>query len=69
MMKIKNTNNFKKIALAGVAEWIACWPVKLAVAASIPTQGTCLGYGPGRSPVGGVREATTQRCFSASLPL
>ena len=51
MMKIKNTNNFKKIALAGVAEWIACWPVKQGVAASIPTQGTCLGCGPG-SPDG-----------------
>ena len=31
------------IALAGVAQWIECWPVNQTVADSIPSQGTCLG--------------------------
>ena len=34
-------------ALAGVAQWIECCPAKQGVAGSIPSQGTCLGYGPG----------------------
>ena len=34
-------------ALAGVAPWIEHWPVNLRVAGSIPSQGTCLGCGPG----------------------
>ena len=43
------TDDFKilKIALAGVAQWIECWPVKQSVAGWIPTQGTGLGCGPG----------------------
>ena len=39
-------------ALAGVAQWIECWPVNQRVAGLIPSQGTCLGCRPG-SPVGG----------------
>ena len=31
-------------ALAGVAQWIECWPADQRVASSIPSQGTCLGY-------------------------
>ena len=37
----------KKIALAGVAQWIECWPVKQRVPGLIPSQGTCLGCRPG----------------------
>ena len=35
------------MALAGVAQWIECKPVNQRVAGSIPSQGTCLGFGPG----------------------
>ena len=55
------------IALAGVAQWIECWPVTQRVASSIPS----LGHMPGlwaRSPVGGAREATTHWYLSLSLP-
>ena len=55
-------------ALAGVAQWTECQPVNQRVAGSIPSQGTCLGCGPG-SLVGGAREATTHWCFSPSLSL
>ena len=41
------------LALAGVAQWIECWPVSQRVTSSIPSQGTCLGCGPG-SRLGGV---------------
>ena len=34
-------------ALAGVAQWIERWPVNERVAGWIPSQGTCLGCGPG----------------------
>ena len=34
-------------ALVGVAQWIECGPVNQRVAGSIPSQGTCLGCGPG----------------------
>ena len=33
-------------ALAGVAQWIELGPVNQWVASSIPSQGTCLDYGP-----------------------
>ena len=36
-----------QIALAGVAQWTECQPVNQKVASSIPSQGTCLGCGPG----------------------
>ena len=36
----------------GVAQWIEHWPANQRVAGSIPSQGTCLGGGPG-SPVAG----------------
>ena len=35
------------MALAGVAQWIECQPVNQSVTGSIPSQGTCLGCGPG----------------------
>ena len=41
--------SFKKrvYSLAGVAQWIEHWPENQRVAGSIPSQGTCLGCGPG----------------------
>ena len=36
-----------KRALVGMAHWIECWPVNQRVTSSIPSQGTCLGCGPG----------------------
>ena len=33
-------------ALAGVAQWIECWPANQRVTGSIPSQGTCLGCRP-----------------------
>ena len=43
------TSNYRKelTALAGVAQWIECRPVNQRVAYAIPSQGTCLGCGPG----------------------
>ena len=35
------------MALAGVAQWIEHGPENQRVAGSIPSQGTCLGCGPG----------------------
>ena len=55
-------------ALAGVAQWIEHGPVKQRVSGSIPSQGTCLGFGP-RPLWGGMQEATTHQCFSPSLSL
>ena len=37
--------------LAGVAQWIECWPENQRVTGLIPSQGICLGWA--RSPVGG----------------
>ena len=48
-----------------VAQWIEHQPVNQKVTSLIPTQGTCLGCGPG-SLVGGVQEATDQ-CVSYTL--
>ena len=56
----------KKQHLAGVAQWTECRPANKRVAGLIPS----LELMPGlraRSPVGGVREATTHWCFSPSL--
>ena len=44
------------LALAGVAQWIDCWTANQRVSSSIPSQGTCLGCGPG--PCRGAPEAT-----------
>ena len=33
------------MALAGVAQWIECWPVNQSVVCSIPSQGMCLSVG------------------------
>ena len=57
-----------KLALAGVAQWIECWPVNRKVAGSIPNQGTCLGWGPVPSG-GGVRGNHTLLFLFLSSPL
>ena len=50
----------KKVALAGVAQWIEQGPENQRVAGSNPSQGTCLGCGPGPQGGGGATgEATT----------
>ena len=41
------TTYSEKTALAGMGQWIEHWPVNHRVAGSIPSQGTCLGCGPG----------------------
>ena len=47
-MKIEGTiKNIQIMALAGVAQWVERWHVNQRVAGSIPSQGTCLGCGPG----------------------
>ena len=55
----------RKGALAGVAQWIECWPENQRVTGSIPSQGTCLGCGPG--PQWGLHER--QPHINVSLPL
>ena len=35
------------LALTGMAQWTKCLPMNQRVAGSIPSQGTCLGFGPG----------------------
>ena len=34
-----------KTALAGISQWIECWPANQKFTSSIPSQGACLGYG------------------------
>ena len=42
-------SQLSRLALAGVAQWTECQPVKQRVAGSIPSQVTCLGCRPGPS--------------------
>ena len=42
-----NLKIVKVVALAGVSQQIECHPVNQRVAGLIPSQGTCLGCGPG----------------------
>ena len=53
------------LALVGVAQWTECQTVNQRVAVSIPSQGTCLGFGPG--PQSGAHER--QPHIDVSLPL
>ena len=63
----------KTPSLPGVAQWIEHQPAKRKVTGSIPSQGTCLGCGPG--PQEGVCErqltavSLAHRRFSLSLSL
>ena len=54
-----------ELALAAVAQWIEHQPANKRVASSIPSQGTCLGCGPG--PHWGMHER--QPHIDVSLPL
>ena len=55
-----------EIALAGVAQWIECQPVKQRVIGSISSQGICLGCRPG-PPSWCVRDNHTLMFLSLSL--
>ena len=58
--------------LAGVAQWIECWPANQKVASSIPSQGTCLVCRPGPQLRGHERQlidvSLAHQCYSSSLP-
>ena len=65
------TLKINQAALAGVAQYTERWSANLKVAGSIPSQGTCLGFGPGpqlevweRQPID---VSLTHRCVSPSL--
>ena len=55
-------------ALATVALWIECWLVNQRVTGSIPSQGTCLGCGPG-SQWGVCERQPLSTSLSPSFPL
>ena len=59
-------STIKSVALAGVDQWIECWPANQRVSGSIPSQGTCLGCVPGPQS-GGAYER--QPHIDVSLPL
>ena len=54
-------------ALVGVAQWIVCPTVNPEVAGLIPSQGTCLGCGPGPQFGAGEKLPLIHRYFSPSL--
>ena len=58
-------NKITGFAMAGVAQWIECWPMNQRVTSSIPSQGTCLGCRLG--PQG--RVCGRQPHIDVSLPL
>ena len=71
-LEIYVCHEMKKVeALAGVAQWVECWPVNWRVARSIPSQGTCLGCRPGPQLGAGKRQlvnvSLAHQCFSPSL--
>ena len=66
----------QNVALAGVAQWIECWPVNQKVSGSIPSLSTCLGCGPGpqleaceRQQIVSVSHRCSSPSLSPSLPL
>ena len=65
MLSEKEVTKLANFAPAGVAQWIEHWPANQRVAGSIPSQGTCLGCGPG--PWWAAREK--QPHIDVSLPL
>ena len=56
----------KSFALAGVAQWIECWPGSQRVTSLISSQGTCLGCGSG--PQQGAHERQPHIDVFFSLP-
>ena len=68
----KILNKIGVLALAGVVQWAKHQPVDWNITGSVPSQGTCLGYGPGpqlgeceKQPVS---VTLAHQCFSPSLP-
>ena len=63
--------NYISLALAGVVQWIGHQPANQRVASSIPSQGMCLGCGPGPwlrvCERQSVDVSLTHQCFSPSL--
>ena len=59
--------------LPGVVQWTKCWSANQKVAGSIPSQGTCLSWGPGPHLGACERQqidvSLEYQCFSPSLPL
>ena len=53
------------LALAGVAQWIECWPANQGVMGLMPTQDTCLGCWPHPQ----LRVHSRQPHIDVSLPL
>ena len=47
MQNLRFNINETLLALAGVTQWIECWPVNQRVAGLISGPGTCLSCGPG----------------------
>ena len=56
-MLLSFSEKFKNIALTDVAQWIECWSANRSVEGLIPSQGICLGFGPG--PQLGVHKGQT----------
>ena len=56
-------------ALVGVGQWSECRPVNQRVAGSIPSQGSCLGCGPGPQLRACERQPRTDVSFPLSLSL
>ena len=59
-MKSDGAERAPNLALAGVAQWIECWPANQRVTGSIPIKGTCLGcwLDPQGQIPRGIQEAT-----------
>ena len=60
------------LALAGVAQWIECWPANWKVTGWTPSQGTCLGCKPGPQLEASERQiiqvSLAHWCFSPLTP-
>ena len=58
----------KRKALAGMAQWIECWPANQRVIGSVPSQGTCLGCRPDQVPSKGRVRSNHTLVFLSFLP-
>ena len=63
--KRNSIRNHMHSALAGVAQWTQHLPMDQKVSSSIPSQGTCLGFGPGHHQLGACER---QPHIDVSLP-
>ena len=65
---LQYVETWSKRALAGVAQWIELRPANQRVAGLVPSQGACLGGGPGQVPSGEyVRDSHTLMFLSFSF--